>query len=172
MKNKRGQVFLMAAIIIAGLIIGAGSAVNLARAGGSNEVFYDLADEIGFEAKRVIDYGILTGDTSPFLEDFLDNYKDYILDEELLFIFGDTNGVNGIVYTNQVLGSVGIKAGGVPNTFTIRESTSQKAKVNQVDDLITVEIRGIDYEFKLERGQNFYFVIIKGDENERFVAIK
>ena len=171
MKNKRGQVFLMAAIIIAGLIIGAGSAVNLARAGGSNEVFYDLADEIGFEAKRVIDYGILTGDTSPFLEDFLDNYKDYILDEELLFIFGDTNGVNGIVYTNQVLGSVGIKAGGV-HKFTIRQSTSQTAKVNQVDDLITVEIRGIDYEFKLERGQNFYFVIIKGDENERFVAIK
>jgi hypothetical protein len=169
-RGKKGQVFLMAAVIIVGLIFGASRGLNVAKAGNNNEAFYDLADEIGFETKRVLDYGVINTLQGNYLEDFLDNYKNYIGDEEVLYIYGDINGVNGLVYANQILGVVGINSGGIASEITIRESTSQKAFVAQNGNLVTVQIRGIDYKFNLKQGQNFYFVIIKGDGNERFVV--
>ena len=44
--NKRGQFFLIAAIIIVGVVVGLASVVNTVRVGGQNEAFYKLAEEI------------------------------------------------------------------------------------------------------------------------------
>ena len=87
--NKGGQFFLIAAIVAVGALFGLTAALNTVVAGSSQKPFYSLSNEIGFETKRVIDYGVYYDqNTETLIEDFLLKYKDYIADEKALFIFG------------------------------------------------------------------------------------
>jgi hypothetical protein len=173
MINKKGQVFLMAAIIIAGIVISSAGLINYAKVGSDGEEFYDLTDEIDFETKRVIDYGVFnSGDIDMLIKGFLETYKDYIAREDVLFIYGDKNNVKSLHFdTNRNVGSAGIITGnGRQITINVFDSTSAFVTYTLSENLVKVEIRGIIYPFKLREGENFYFVIIKEDEDERFVA--
>jgi hypothetical protein len=173
--NKRGQFFLIAAIIIIGLIIGFATAVNSVRVGDRNEAFYDLADEVGFETKKVLDYGVYQiANTETLMKGFLENYTDYIATEEVLFIFGNEDSLDVLYFENLVIGSVGISVGPAPTIVPIQDYVDQTETAEVIHDLsdnkVTVKIKEINYEFKLRKGQNFFFIIIKDQDDERFVA--
>jgi hypothetical protein len=88
--NKKGQFFLIAALITVGALFGVTSIINSAQRGDENERFYDLSHEINFETKRVIDYGVYwQDDTNSLVNSFLVNYADYIKQDKALFIFGN-----------------------------------------------------------------------------------
>jgi hypothetical protein len=175
MKNRRGQFFLVAAIIIIGIVIVLASSVNSVRVGNDQESFYDLSEEIGFETKQVLDYGVFDVNAETvdiLLLDFLQDYANYIAGEETLFVYGDSNGVQGLIFMNGDVGNVGLITGtaGNPSVIEINDITGQKANVIHNLDLVSVEINGIVYDFKLKKGENFFFVIIKTEDGERFVA--
>jgi len=176
MRNKRGQFFILAAMIIIGVVVSLATAVNSIEVGNDNEAFYDLAlREVGPETKRVLDYGVFnTVDTNSLIEDFLTEYANYIAKEEVLFVYGDRGGVNftGLSFIAESVGQVGIFTGGIPETVTIQGTTEDTAVVlyDNINEKITVEINGIFYEFNLRDGQNFFFVIIKEENDEKFVA--
>jgi len=179
--NKGGQFFLIAAIIIVGLIIGLATAVNSIRVGDRQEAFYNLAEEIDDEVKEVLNYGKYNSmDPALLMRGFLGNYTDYIAQEEVLFVYGNATNLTALFF-EEAEGSVGISTGNIPADITIQYTTGDTADVATVDDnndglfdRVTVLIKGIEYEYNLRPGENFYFVIIKesgGDENgERFVA--
>ena len=110
--EKRGQIFLIAALITVGALIGLTSVVNTARGGTSNDEFFSKSDEIKFESKRVLDYGVFyQGNTDALIKQFLEKYADYIARERVLFIFGDERNLWGLYFVNNTLtGSVGIGA--------------------------------------------------------------
>lgn len=177
--NKRGQFFLIAAIVAVGALFGLTATLNTAVAGGSQKPFYSLSDEIGFETKRVIDHGVYySRDTNNLIKGFLLNYTDYIADEKALFIFGDWQGshvLTGLRFDNSAGGNVGIATGALPGSIPIELSLTTEALVQQCEgnpEKVCVTIEGIDavYEFDPLPGQNFFFVIIKEENDERFVA--
>jgi hypothetical protein len=169
--NKRGQFFLMAAIIIVGIVTGLATAVNSTKVGSKNEAFYDLSEEIGFEVKRVIDFGVVKNiNIDGELRQFLSDYADYIEKEEVLFIYGDPDAINALRFSSGAIGFVGITTGGPPTFVTIQEITMAEAEVSRTVTDVTVRINEIDYVFDLRPGENFYFVIIKTEDGERFVA--
>src|SRR3989344_7030414 len=93
--SKRGQFFLMAAIIIAGILFGITSITNVARGGSEQRAFYDLSEEVNFETKRVLDYGVYNEkDLDSLLKGFLVEYADYIAQEKVLFVFGNKDSEN------------------------------------------------------------------------------
>ena len=168
--GRKGQVFLMAAIIIAGLLFALTKTVNKGVSRDKPEAFYDLADEINFETKRVLDYGVINGQPSATLAgQLLGSYTEYIANEDIVFIYGDMTNVYAVYYdTTQTLG---IQLLG--NTFIpIQIVTQTPVDVKRDSGTATVRIRGNDYNFNLKPGQNFYFVIIKEEGNEQFVAIE
>ncbi len=177
--NKRGQAFLMAAIIIAGLVLGASKIANTAKAGNDGDAFYDLTKEVKFEADWVLDRGVIApGDFGGTFDqndvkDFLSKYNDYISSEEVLFIWGDANGANyyAIRYYNAPINAVSLSTGG-PTAINqqIDLTTATSAQIIGSTSDITVTIRGIDYTFNLSPGQKFYFVLIKDENGEKFVA--
>lgn len=175
--NKGGQFFLIAAIVAVGALFGLTAALNTVVAGSSQKPFYSLSNEIGFETKRVIDYGVYYDqNTETLIEDFLLKYKDYIADEKALFIFGDWQGnLRGLHFTNAGAGGLGVSAGGLPGTIQVDLSLATEATVEPCPDgsgHVCVSIEGIDavYEFDPQPGQNFFFVIVKEENDERFVA--
>ena len=179
--NKRGQIFLVAAILIVSIVISLATAVNTVKVSGNDEAFYDLAEEVGFETKKVLDYGVFNSnsqeDINSLMDSYLENYKDYLAPEETLFIYGNAQILFAKYFDETEVGDVGIFTGTIPILATIQYTTGQQADVKEFDDdtngetdRVTVEINGIIYEFNLREGQNFFFVIIKDENDEKFVA--
>ena len=77
--NKRGQFFLIAALIASSLLFGLTSVINSARGSAEDKAFYGLSDEIDFETKRVLDYGAYyyqEVSTNDLMREFLVKYAD------------------------------------------------------------------------------------------------
>src|SRR3989344_7241072 len=173
--NQRGQFFLMAAIIIAGILFGITSITNVARGGSEQRAFYDLSEEVNFETKRVLDYGVYNEkDLDSLLEGFLIEYADYIAQEKVLFVFGNKDSVNltGIFFnSNGAIGSQGISTGGVATIIPIHAISQEVANVTVIDhNKVSVEIDEVKYYFNLRSGENFFFVIMKEENDGTFVA--
>ena len=162
----------MAAIIIVGVIVGVSSISTDAVVGDSNEAFYDLSEEVGFETKKVLDYGVFDQNNA-FLkvEDFFEKYIDYIGKEQVVLVVGDSADMR-VYYFTGIPGNIGINTGGanIGTGIQIYDLEENEAYVSKTGDSVSVLISGINYEFNLRDGQNFFFVIIKHEEGEKFVA--
>lgn len=179
--NKRGQIFLMAAIIIIGVIVGVSTISTEVEVGNSGEAFYDLSEEVGFETKRVLDYGIFNSENLDYLlggeeggeEGFFSKYIDYLGREQVVLIVGDASDMIVYYFLKDGSGNVGINTGGQDISINpiIPFFESGEANVNSDGTSVTVLISGIDYEFDLRDGENFFFVIIKHEDGEKFVAV-
>ncbi|MDP4039460.1 MAG: hypothetical protein Q8P57_02685 [Candidatus Pacearchaeota archaeon] len=173
--NKRGQVFLMAAVIIAGLVLGASRTVNYAHIGNNQEAFYDLSEEIDFEAGRVLDYGVINNlNPRTKLISFLDEYTEYIGKEEFVFVYGDINNLQAINYeTIEYPNSILLITGsGEGISFPISKTLQTNTNAFSDGEEVRVKVREITYTFNLKPGYNFYIVIIKGEGGEKFVAVR
>lgn len=170
--SKRGQFFLMAAILIVGALIGLTTIANYVDTGASNDQFYDLGDEIGFEAKQVLDYGTYNQqETGQLVQSLLENYSSYIAEDQVIFIYGDTRNITAFYFNERVLGNVGIDTGGSsPTNIPISQPGLEETEVQTINGKVIVRVNGIDYTFLLRPGQNFYFVLVRDEEEDRFVT--
>jgi len=156
MRQKRGQFYLIAALIIIALIIGYAGISNYIQKKESIKL-YDLGEELGIESENVLDYGTYNELNESAMEElltgFIASYAEYIeRGIDISFIFGNPDKI--IVITYEELE-------GVPSTDIIYPEGEKK---------VTVTINGIVYEFKLKEGENFYFVISQELEGEQHVV--
>tara|TARA_Y100000310_G_scaffold68821_2_gene64153 strand:- start:681 stop:1247 length:567 start_codon:yes stop_codon:yes gene_type:complete len=180
--DKRGQFYLTAAVIIIVVIItfaGINNSINR-----SDPVrIYDLKDELGIESGQVLDHGIYkefnTQRTNKLLQDFTQNYSDYVESGvNLYFVFGNEKELVVADFRNLVTGEVGIQHGeeeglsrlqikqGIYHATVYNEEEQDKIKT---EDKIRVDIEGNNYEFDLKPGDNFYFLIYQETEGGTFV---
>src|SRR3989338_5322962 len=108
--DKRGQVFLVAALIIIGVVISLIKISNRGIARDEPEAFFDLSDEIGFETKRVLDYGVINGvgDVDNLAKNLLNNYSENIAKNDVAFIYGDldTGSISAYFYGSATVTAV------------------------------------------------------------------
>ncbi len=156
MRCKKGQFYLIAAIIIILVIAGFVIVSNYARR-KSSVTLYDLGEELGIESQNVLDYGSPLDETemNALWQRFIEDYRDYAGEgKDLYFIFGDPDGTEGLsVVAYEDLTSV--------TPPTLDESIAGK---------VVVRIEDIDYEFDLVSGQNFYFVVSQEIDGDKYVA--
>ncbi len=173
--NKRGQVFLMAALIIAGILISVVRISNESTTLDEPEAFFDLSDEISFETKRVLDYGVINGpgiDVSELASQLLNNYSEAIGNQDVAFVYG--NAVTGVyAYYYQSIQVVAVTLfDGVVVPITIQSGSQIEAEYSSLSNTATIRIDGVDYTFNLKPGQNFYFVLAKDEGGEKFVTVE
>ncbi|MCX6750826.1 MAG: hypothetical protein NTZ83_05190 [Candidatus Pacearchaeota archaeon] len=89
-RNKRGQFYLIATIIIAGLLVGLTVAFNYSARTDSSEV-EKIARELRIESEKVLDYEAFNpGSGINEFEDFSKKYSYYVgEDKEIYFILVD-----------------------------------------------------------------------------------
>lgn len=171
---KRGQFFLVGAFVIVGVLLGLTTVVNYVNMKNDREFFYDLSKEVGFETKKVMDYGVVNDVDSLNLiqQNFLGDYVDYIGQDKAVFVYGDKDGnYHGLYFTQGGVGSVGINIGGDnPTEVPLRGNVEETADVSVENGKVKVEIDGKTHEFKTREGQNLFYVIIKEDGDETIVA--
>jgi len=193
-RSKKAQFYLIAAIIIIGIIIILSSVTNYIVTKKKPVKMYDLGEEFKEEGTRVVDYGLYdsnpaeTRDTVKLMEALMSNFSVYSEEKEkgseLVFVFGNSTNLTSVTYTSQNTGTVKLTVPGSPSGYEVPAATIKKPTVNSTDpsliippppfDQVQVKILDQTYEFELHEGENFFFVIAKNvtDTNEMYITKK
>lgn len=171
-ENKKGQFYLLAAMIIVVLIAGFAAVNNYATKRSSTQV-YDIGDELDIEVSKVYEYGTTYEKTlDNIVNDFTSQYDDYAGEgKEIYFIYGDTEEIYLITYDIEVVNAVTLVGeGGQITRAKIDQEVVVKASLDPDCRgdicIVKAEIKDDVYEFELNPGENFYFIISQtvGDE--------
>lgn len=176
--KKRGQFYLLAAMVIIVVISGFVAVSNYTRKQGTVKI-YDLKEELGIESSKVLEYGVISDDTvivdgQPvnIIEHFIDLYEQYAGEnKEIYFIYGNKDEVFLITYDEVIQGSLRIVGSeNIPVTQNIFGNEVTKTSLPIEGGIVRIEISGVEYEFEIKPGENFFFIISQEVEGEQHVA--
>lgn len=168
--GKRGQFYLIAAIVLSAIIVGLSITSNYTTTNqnqNQNEL-NALSKQVQTESSKTVDYAINNSlnqiQINTLLQNMTQNYINSEKDKDLYFVYGTNssvtinmwqdNATNVILDGNSITNSSGAAAG----TITPSGST------------IVLQIGSYSYSIGLKNGENFYFVISKEAQGERYVV--
>ena len=174
MKNKEGQFFLIAAVVIIVVIVSVVTVTNYTQK-KDNVKIIDLGKELGIESQNVLDYGTYSelNDTEMqnLMESFISNYVSYIGEKKnIYFVFGNKDKINVVGYQeiNNESVCVNISRECVP--YLNIGQTQEFPAVNGEISKVVITIESTDYQFTLQQGENFYFVVWQEVGGEKHVV--
>ena len=159
--NKRGQFYLLATIIIIGLIFSFAAVINFSQEKTSVNFDY-LKDELSIESENVIDDALFNNkDMKGTLIDFSKTYSTYSEADNLYFIFGNREGITVAGYRKFSDGKIFIDVGsGNQELSFIKKVYNSRDFINPEKD-IKIIVNDVSYDFSLSPGDNFYFSLSK-----------
>ncbi len=188
MLRKRGQFYIIAAFIIAGMIIGFASLANYSSEDKEESEVYDLGKELGIESGEVIDHGIFhtenRDDILDLIQKFADDYVRYAegkLDAETwYFVYWDETGLPPeiFVYSVEPVNS-NLDAGIGGYNMRITDHRGIIAGRGHLENFIrkegdvsiySITIFGEEREVPLKEGIGLYFLISEERGDEKHVV--
>lgn len=171
--DKTGQFYLISAIILVTLIIGIVTISNYSRR-ESNLQLHALKEEIQIESAHVMDYGLYNqlseAEFYTLLLDFTEDYINYQgKDKDLYFIFGDQSNITVTGY-QETEKQVSVSSGSSYAIIT-DEAGEFTGGIDPTTDILTLSIDDTPYEFKLNKGGNFYFVLSQKINKGEYIII-
>ena len=167
--KKRGQFYLLTTIIIITIIVSLITVSNYSRE-RSNIKFFYLGEELEIESEKVLDYGIKNNkNMKELLENFTRDYSNYSNTENSYFIFGDNNEVTVTGYKKLSFGAIFIDAGSGNETLILNKGEYNSKDFLNPAESIKVTVDGVVYDFILKSGENFYFIISREINGEKYV---
>ena len=165
MQNKRGQFYLIAAIIIVAIILGFATTSNSLKKEEFTEMD-DIAKELEIESQAIIDHAVLNNlDVKVQLGLFAEAYAPYSEAENLYFIFGDKTSVDVGAYHKLYSGAILVNG---QELIISQNQYTSGGPYTPIGDQINLTINELDHVFDLEEGTNFYFVIAKIEEEGNY----
>jgi competence protein ComGC len=147
LKNK-AQFYLVSAMILATIIIALISITNFSNKKENNQI-ENYGKELEIEIEKVYDYDEITNHDS--IEDFTKEYSYYIgKDFDAFFIIADDPEIEAYTFTDDTKVDLSSQAG-------------------IVGDEIIFSDGNVSYNFELNEGKNFYFVLSQDIGGERYV---
>lgn len=169
-RGKKGQFYLIAAIIIIAIISGYSLYQNYAKPKQTNTAIYDLGQELKLETGSVLDYGVYNSqDTSNLTADWARKYYEYSKEEgsveNWIFIYGNRAKLTALSFSTIDSGDVSIITGAGRINVKVEKEVENTKNIPQsaIDSGIAkLTFNGIDYSIDLQTGENFFFVIKGG----------
>ncbi len=176
MRGKKGQFYLLAAIVIIGVILGFAGISNYSKKKEDVKI-YDIGDELGIESGEVLDFGTYNqydeSGMKNLLVDFNAMYTDYAGEgKNVYYVFGNKDKITIAGYSELIAGTISVDYGSTsgPSVLIISEKGYITEEFNPKGNKIIVTIEGNEYEFELKQGENFYFVISQEIGGEKYIA--
>ncbi len=177
MKNKRGQFYILAALIIVLTVSGIASIGTYAITKPEARKIQDISSELNEEGSRIVDYGIYN---SEILIDLLDNFADteyapYFLKKtentDIVFIYGNKANLQAVTYNEASTGTISATIGGGTANWEMVEPFAERTSVIDTDgdNIITIELLGKTFEFELKDNEMFYFIIAQEKDGETYI---
>ncbi len=150
--NKRGQFYLIAAITIVTVIVVLASMSSHVKK-KNLEDHKNLGRELEIESEKVLDYITKTGaDKDKALENFTKDFESYAgQGSEIYYIHMNESEYIGYSYVNGLQTPITLSNDSVKIYTTIDSNT---------------------YDFNLEKGRNFYFVIMHEETDGEIHIVK
>lgn len=172
--NKKAQFFLIAALIIAGIILALSQTFTSSSVEPHETIAYDLSNEVYYEASQVIDNGVFNEKTQADITEELSNLTEYYSkinpDSDISIVYGNPDSANSLqeISYNYELGRA--VSNSIPFTTTDSQfsDASQKRKV-RVKMNSKDKDKEVIRDFEVQKGQNLYLVVKKKIKNEQFV---
>ncbi len=169
--KKRGQFYILAAIIIISFLIGTVIYTNYARIKKEKEQIYDLGEELSLETGSVYDYGIYSQEnTEQLIEYWLGNYSEYRgnIAGDWIFIYGNASGITILNFTQKSSGDICIQIPGSNACAEFERTVVGSRRFTPEGTNFTVKFKDFKKTFDLKEGENFFFII----SNEGQTTIK
>ena len=173
--NKRGQFFLIAALVLAGIIITL-TTINISTKTPETKTaaVYNLLNEADYESSSLIDYGIYNStDITGYMESLIRNYSEANPDTDMAFIYGnpEVGPLTGKSYFAEQTASSTIEHATVRSYEKKIEPVEGNTSIanNQVSVILP---DNSTISFNLNPGENFFIVLRKESGGETIVAKK
>ena len=146
--KKRGQIYLIATVIIISIISGFTLLSGYNKQGNSGFV-YDLKKQLEIESEKVLDYGFTNeSDIEDLTENFAEDFSDYVGSGiDIYFISGETGNM-GVYYFDD---------------------GKQDILSTEADNSLNFAVANITYNCEVNEGYNFYFIIVEEKGGEKYV---
>lgn len=181
--NKRGQFFLLAAIVIIGVVFGLSRIYTTIEAPTEDSTIYDLTNEIRYEANTIIDSGIFNAvdkqQRDDNIESLTDHYASRNLGSDFVIIHGNQTDMIARFYKTMDSGGIGFEIAG-PGSYTYSQETREFSTTFQLngDDEVTIvleedeedEDQDIRYTFNIKPGEMFFLVVKEEKRGDQFVS--
>ncbi len=162
MKNKSGQFYLVAAVVLIGIIIGVSTTANYSKKEESPGI-NELRDEIRIESAKTLDYGISKGFNQAQMYQLMKNFTNYYVTYEgrnkknLYFLFGTRSNltISGYQEKSQTVTA----SSGSSQTVITEQAGNFTGSFDPSGNELTLYIDSNPYNFNLSSAENFYFVV-------------
>lgn len=164
--NKRGQFYLVAALIIITITASIVTYRSYIKTTPVSYKVYDLGNELDLETAEVLDYGIYTGaQQQAIMESWAGNFSEYAEtgEQDFVFLYIDENGnLQGTRYTLEETGDVSISfGGGPPISLTQQQITSVRipSEAKEITIVIGDFTTTVSVDELRQEGRSYYFII-------------
>lgn len=183
-KRKKAQFYIMAAVIISGIIVAFAITLNVSQKSEFNEL-YDLGDELKMESEEVLDYGVYNKTDNEGMNDLLMDFTEiYTIykgnEKDLYFVFGNRTKITVAGYIDE-----GMEDEDVLRTITLKDDSGDELGNMEIDDdgdyvyeqydispsmdEIIIQVEDIQYHFELKGKEYFYFIINKKIDGQHYI---
>ncbi|MCK5043817.1 hypothetical protein KAR52_02345, partial [Candidatus Pacearchaeota archaeon] len=119
---------------------------------------YNLKEDLDIASENVLEYGVYNEydevEMKTLLEDFVELYVSYIGEDiEIYFVYGNRALITVATYSELASINVG------EESLAITSGELSTQEFEPTGNKVIIQIDGIEYEFDLKSGENFYFVI-------------
>ena len=195
--NKRGQFFLLAAVVISVVVISLGATTNRAIVKKEPGNFYDFSYEVKRETGEVLDYEIYSNIDGGSLDEFVQmlaaEIRDRDADANFMFIYGNNVEMNLRNYgsAEAFTGETTIPGAnaGVISTICIGgycqdvdevisdfDDGAGYVQLDEADmagsDEISIRVEGQDFSFPISEHRQVIFVMQKGVGDESYISVR
>jgi hypothetical protein len=174
--NKRGQFYIIAALIIVLAISGLTAVSSYTLVKPDPKVLESISSDLKLEGPKIFDSGIFSNsDPSSLFEGFIKNeFAPYFLQKtenaDIVFIYGNITDLYGLKYKNEFTGTLTITIGSQAEWYqTSPFLEKMNIRIYPGDDFLKVTLLNRTFQFKLRDNEMFYFVIGQEKEGEFYV---
>ena len=151
-KDKSGQFYLIAAIIISVIVIGFVGMSNYSRRPETASV-QTAGEELSMESEKVLDYATFRGpdeNENRAMKDFATKYITYLREgKDSYFIFGNSALITFVGYSNSDK-TIYVDGGAGQTPINLNERQISSQDFSSPSDEVILTIDGEDYEFELK----------------------
>jgi len=153
MGDKSGQFYMIAAVILIGMMIGFIATTNYSRKTEATKV-YDIKNELEIESSKELDRGALSGtyNFNEFTQNFSSHYGSGV---DIIYIVADVS--------SGSLGDIEVYR-------YIDDAKLNYTNHEEISTIVNVSWDDSNYYYQLREGKNFYFLVSQYIGGEKYIA--
>lgn len=172
--NKRAQFYLIAAIVIIGIIAGLSFVYINAKTSREDSSVKYLANEINFEVSQVVDSGVYNslpeGDINENIENLTNHYAQANPEIDLLIVFGNTEQLTFIFYNNPNTAGINVFYNNEQVIVSPPKEPKTIKTIPRTGNQITVTLEDSTTQTYQLKERALFILLKKEKGGERFVA--